>query len=105
MVDKINRSNKDAQYFIFSDDSNWVGKEFEWLTPKYIVDINKGLTSYRDMQLMSLCKINVVANSSFSMMAAYLNNHTDKMVYYPSKKLKKESYEKIISNNWIMVEV
>jgi len=36
------------------------------------------------MLIMSCCQINIIANSSYSWWAAYLNNTTKKTVIYPS---------------------
>jgi len=47
------------------------------------VDWNKGENSYRDMQLMSLCKHNIVTNSSFGWWGAYLNNNPNKITISP----------------------
>lgn len=44
---------------------------------------NKGENSFRDMQLMSLCKHNVITNSSFGWWAAYLNNNPQKITCTP----------------------
>lgn len=47
------------------------------------VDWNKGLESYRDMQLMSLCKYAVITNSSFGWWGAYLIKYPEKITISP----------------------
>tara|TARA_E500000331_G_scaffold73732_2_gene68689 strand:- start:5451 stop:6266 length:816 start_codon:yes stop_codon:yes gene_type:complete len=47
--------------------------------------IDHNIVDYEQMMIMSNCKYNIIANSSFSLMASYLNRNEDKKVFYPSK--------------------
>lgn len=49
----------------------------------HVIDHN--IVDYEQMMIMSNCKYNIIANSSFSLMAAYLNRNEDKKVFYPSE--------------------
>ena len=71
------------QFFIFSNDSDWCKKNITPPNAIYI-DWNTGQDSIYDMFLMSKCKINIIANSTFSFCAAYLNEKA-KLVVYPRK--------------------
>lgn len=53
----------------------------------YFVDWNKGKESYRDIQLMSLCKHNIITISSFGWWSAYFNQNPDKITCSPEIKI------------------
>lgn len=79
---------KDIQFAVFSNDMQWCKDNILPLFTGYeytLVDWNKGRESYNDIRLMGVCKINIIANSSFSWWAAYLNQTLDKEVIAPDK--------------------
>lgn len=70
-------------FFLFSDDipylqEHYQGEEYQ------IVDWNQGKDSFYDIWLMSRCKHNICANSTFSFWGARLNPHEDKVMIRPS---------------------
>jgi len=81
----ISERETKPEVFIFSDDIEWVKKHLYLEFPATYIDHNQGRDSYRDMQLMSLCKHNIIANSSFSWWGAWLNTYENKIVIAPNQ--------------------
>ncbi len=85
-IEYVTSQIKDPYFFIFSDDIEWVKKNLDLFNADHeFVDWNKNQDSYIDMQLMSLCRHNIIANSSFSWWGAWLNNNPDKVVIAPQE--------------------
>lgn len=74
---------EDSKFLIFSDDIDWCKKNFPDVPEKFI--FIEGNPDYEDLLLMSLCKNNIIANSSFSWWAAWFNENVNKKVIAPSK--------------------
>lgn len=73
------------KFYIFSDDSAWCKNFMSQMKVDYIiVEYNTGRDSYKDMYLMTQCKHNIIANSTFSWWGAWLNNNVGKNVVCPS---------------------
>lgn len=73
-------------FYVFSNDHSWCKMFMSKLNAKYvIVDNNQGIDSYQDMYLMTKCKHNIIANSTFSWWGAWLNQNEDKIVVAPQK--------------------
>lgn len=73
----------EISFFIFSDDIEWAKENLVLNSPAYFIDHNTGKSSFEDLRLMSLCKHNIIANSSFSWWGAWLNPNQDKIVIGP----------------------
>jgi len=78
-IEAMSRLPANTNYMVFSDDPGWCLKNFNMKRFRVI----EGEEDYVDMHLMSMCKNNIVANSSFSWWAAWLNNNKNKKVVAP----------------------
>lgn len=101
-IETIKKSVGSPQFFVFSDDIKWCRKYLP-VSEAIFVDWNKGENSYRDMQLMSLCKHHIVANSSFSWWGAWLNSFKDKIVISPKNWVNNAGVDTsgLIPSSWI----
>jgi len=95
-----------TRFFAFSDDPQWVT---EVLIPCYpdlvLVDNNRGENDYIDMRLMSLCNHNIIANSSFSWWAAWLNDNHEKMVIAPRRWFANDTDTRdLIPHEWELMD-
>lgn len=72
-------------FFVFSDDHEWVRASLELPYPTTYVAHNDATRNYEDLHLMSLCRHNIVANSSFSWWGAWLNENEEKTVVAPRR--------------------
>lgn len=95
--------------YVFSDDKKYI-KEFfsqpSWTGHTlHFIDWNNGKDSWQDMFLMSLCKNNIICNSTFSWWAAWLNKNPDKMVVCPRNWFTSESLNDndIVPESWIKI--
>lgn len=84
-ISHISKHVSSPRIFIFSDDMEWVRGNLHLDFPCVFIDHNRGGDSYRDMQLMSLCRHHIIANSSFSWWGAWLNPRPDKIVVAPER--------------------
>ena len=93
----------DCKFYVFSNDfeyakSHYYGQRFVIVKPyEQFPEANM------DLFLMSRCKHNIIANSSFSWWAAWLNNNPDKIVITPDKWLNKPIKD-VQCSDWIRVE-
>ncbi|MEG1729936.1 MAG: alpha-1,2-fucosyltransferase [Bacteroidaceae bacterium] len=101
----IKKHGEDVRFILFSNDITWCNQYIRPLLGDLelvVVDWNGGRDSYRDMQLMCSCSINVIANSSFSWWAAYLNEQKDKEVIAPKKWINSSVNFQIQMPDWTL---
>lgn len=105
-IDYFNLKFTNPVFYIFSDDIEWAKNNFKESNFK-IVDINEN-NPQADLYLMSLCKHNIIANSSFSWWGAWLNTNQGKIVVSPAKWYNNEetntkAVESLIHKDWIII--
>jgi len=78
-INYIKKRKHIENILVFSDDINWcknnMSNEYDYIQNSEI----------EDMFLMSLCENNIIANSSFSWWASWLNQNTNKIIIAPKK--------------------
>lgn len=98
----VKKSVPDAHFYVFSDDLDVARKMLEG-SEYTIVDCNQGENSYLDMYLMSICKHNIIANSSFSWWGAWLNQNNNKIVVCPGKWVNYDNTSTMACKGWLVV--
>ena len=94
-------------FCIFSDDLRWCRERIAPLLEDkliFYVDWNRGDRSVQDIHLMSLCRHNIIANSSFSWWGAWLNQNPDKIVIAPEKWMHIKGTQSPVPNDWIRIK-
>lgn len=83
-IDYIKMKVNNPKFYVFTDNPDWVNENFCFID-YILVDGNPtvGWGSHFDMQLMSLCKHNIISNSTYSWWSAFLNANPDKIVVIP----------------------
>ncbi|MDT8284420.1 MAG: alpha-1,2-fucosyltransferase [Thermovirgaceae bacterium] len=88
------------EIFLFSDDLPWVKKNLQL---KHRATAVEDFSDVEDMWLMSRCRHNIIANSSFSWWGGWLNRNVGKTVIAPRDWFRPEKYDTVdlIPPGWV----
>ena len=92
-----------AHFYIFTDDELWAKSNIKFNAPITFVPKGRDGEEAFDLTLMSCCKNNIIANSSFSWWGAWLNKNQSKRVIAPTKWFQGAAHQTkdLIPKEWI----
>ena len=104
-INDLDINSEAYKFYIFSNDISWCKMHIEPLVGnheiKYVTQ-NCGYESFWDMYLMSNCRNLIIANSSFSWWAAFLNTNADR-IYVPTKWINGKNIVDIYDPTWLKI--
>lgn len=103
-IEYCKKKIKNCKFVFFSNEIDWAKEHYQKEDALFIED--SMFTDYQDwydMFLMSRCKHNIIANSTFSWWGAWLNQNEDKIVVAPKKWINTCEYKDVYPENWILM--
>lgn len=103
-ISKIKEKVDKPIFYVFSDDINWAKSNLK-IDENFVFVSDYKFDETIELELMSNCKNNIIANSSFSFWAAWLNKNPNKIVIAPKKWTNIVNFDTIdlIPENWIKI--
>ncbi|TBR19068.1 MAG: alpha-1,2-fucosyltransferase [Chitinophagaceae bacterium] len=103
-IEIIKSKIETPSFYFFSDDIQWVKENFQLPGAVYVSE-NLSKNHIEDLYLMSCCRHNIIANSSFSWWGAWLNKNVDKIVIAPQHWFNKgpKDTQDLIPDSWIKI--
>lgn len=104
-METISRSFSSPLFFLFSDDPGWVKKQWSLPGKVMVIDEMSQNSPQLDLQLMSLCRHHIIANSTFSWWGAWLAESKDSVIIAPRQwftpEEMKERHRDPVPERWI----
>lgn len=92
---------KDKLYLIISDDIEWCKRKFKG--DNFFFSDNED--SIVDLYLQTMCRHNIISNSSFSWWGAWLNNNPNKIIIAPKnwfgRQMKDWNLQDLVPSDWV----
>jgi len=112
LIKDTNRNDWNILYFYEESDKDMIDKNINILKEKYdklnFIGIDHKLDDWEQMLCMSLCKHNIIANSTFSWWGAYFNENNNR-IYYPNKwfgpKLENNKMDDLFLDEWVKIYI
>lgn len=103
-LERLQSQAANPVFFFFSDDIEWTKEHFQEKNAVYVEScMFDQYEDWYDMCLMSHCKHNIIANSTFSWWGAWLNPNPDKIVIAPQKWMKNDVMKDVCPFDWIRI--
>jgi hypothetical protein len=101
-VNRITEQVKNPHFFVFSDEPQWARENIKLEFPTTYISHNDISKQYEDFRLMTLCKHQIISNSTFSWWAAWLNENSDKIVLAPKEWFKTDIFDvsELVPKEW-----
>ena len=102
-ISTVNKETSNPYFFVFSDDIDWA-KTLNLPQNTIFVGPEWKLQDYEEFAIMSICKHNITANSTFSWWAGWLNKNPKKILITPKKWFVDGKNEgDLIPETWIKI--
>ncbi len=99
-IKTMSQELENPHYYVFCEDIEYAKEHYKYLANATFITGNYKLTDLEEFHLISKCKHQIIANSSFSWWAAYLNTNPNKIVIAPEYlHWTKDFYP----DNWIVI--
>lgn len=107
-IEYMKQHLKSPRFYVFTENPEWVKQHLPGDYECIGTGITSGWGNHFDMQLMSCCKHNIIANSTYSWWGAYLNPNLDKIVILPkywfNPKLYPDPEDALQAKGWISLD-
>jgi hypothetical protein len=103
-AEMVSLASENARFYVFSDDIQWVKSSFQIGMPFTAISLDSRCP-VEELLLMSYCRQNIIANSSFSWWAAWLNKYQGKKVIAPKDWTVKSGIDSsdAVPKEWIRI--